>query len=360
LALVAQSPVTYRSDSVISELPVRRVVDPEGAAELRGTHELSRTMRAAAIDAFGGPGAISIHTLPVPTPAEDEVLIATHTAGVAPWDAEMREGWSPTGRRPNFPLVLGTDGSGRIAAVGAKVRRFALGDRVYAANYPNGGFYADYVAVSTKHVGHVPKGVDLEHAGAMMNGLTALPGIDDALKLQPGEVVAIHGASGSVGTLAVQFAKLRGARVFASASGAAGVALVRHLGADMAIDGKTDDVEKAARSFSQGGFDAALVLAGGPAQRTLLKLVRSGGRVAYPNGVEPAPISRSGLRVIAYDGVDGVREYQRFNRALEDAKLEIPIAATFELSDAAKAHERLAAGQVLGKIVLRIGGSLGV
>jgi NADPH:quinone reductase len=329
---------------------VRKVASPER------DREVPETMRAAAIDAFGGPSALSLHTLPVPSPRADEVLIATHTAGVAPWDAEMREGWSPTGRPPAFPFVLGTDGSGTIAAVGTKVQRFAVGDRVYAASYPNGGFYAEYIAISAERVSHIPNGVDLEPAGAMVNGLTALPGIDDALELQRGEVVAIHGASGSVGTLAVQFAKLRGARVFASASGTAGVALVRHLGADEAVDGRKGDVEQAARRFAPGGFDAALILAGGRAQKPLLNLVRSGGRVAYPNGVEPAPQGRSGLRVIAYNGVDGVREFERFNRAVEAARLEIPIAAAFDLSDAAKAHERLAARPVLGKIVLRVRG----
>ena len=315
---------------------------------------IPETMRAAAIDTFGGPATLSIHMLRVPSPAPDEVVIATHTAGVAPWDAEMREGWSPTGRNPQFPLVLGTDGSGTIAAVGAKVRSFARGDRVYAAAYPNGGFYAEYIAISAEHVSHLPNGVDLEHAGAMVNGLTALPGIDDALALQRGEVVAIHGASGSVGTLAVQFAKLRGARVFALASGAEGVALVRRLGANGAIDGRTDDVEEAVRAFAPDGLDAALILAGGPAQKPLLNLVRPGGRVAYPNGVEPAPQPRPDLRVIAYNGVDGAREFQRFNRAVEAAKLVVPIAASFELADAAKAHQRLAVRPVLGKIVLRV------
>ena len=311
-------------------------------------------MRAAAIDAFGGPDTLSIHALPLPSPAADEVLIATHTAGVAPWDAEMRKGWSPTGRPPIFPLVLGTDGSGTVAAVGAKVQRFAVGDRVYAASYPNGGFYAEYISVAADHVSHLPTGVDLEQAGGMVNGLTALPGIDDALVLRRGESVAIHGASGSVGTLAVQFAKLRGARVLALASGAAGVTLVRRLGADAAIDGRTSDVGGAVRAFAPGGLDAALILAGGPAQQPLLNLVRSGGRVAYPNGVEPPPKARSGVRVVAYDGVDGVREFERLNRAVEAAKLEVPIAAAFELSDAAKAHERLATRPVLGKIVLRV------
>jgi NADPH:quinone reductase len=329
----------------------RRAATPERV------RELPETMRAAAIDAFGGPAVLSIHFLPVPVPTADQVLIATNTAGVGPWDAEMREGWSPTGHRPRFPLVLGTDGSGTIAAVGARIRRFAVGDLVYAASYPSGGFYAEYVAVPAEGVSHLPKGLDLKHAGAMITGLTALQGIDGALGLRRGETVAIHGASGGVGTLAVQFAKLRGASVFASASGADGMALARRLGADKAVDGRGGDVEKAARSFAPGGFDAALILAGGPAQTTILDLVRAGGRVAYPNGVEPAPRKRRGRCVRAYDGVDGVREFQRLNRAAEAAGLKVPISASFELADAVRAHERLAAGHVLGKIVLRVGGA---
>src|SRR5229473_1440909 len=99
--------------------------------------ELPEIMRAAALDAFGGPGALSIHSLPVPVPGSDEVLIATNTAGVGQWDADIREGWSPTRRHPRFPLVLGTEGSGTIAAVGARIRRFAVGDAVYAGGFLN-------------------------------------------------------------------------------------------------------------------------------------------------------------------------------------------------------------------------------
>ena len=322
------------------------------------THEPARrlpeTMRAAAIDAFGGPDALSLHSLPVPVPAADEVLIATHTAGVETWDAEVLGGWSPTGRRLRFPFVLGTEGSGTIAAIGARIRRFAVGDRVYAASYPKMGFYAEYFAVRADSVAPLPKGLSLEHGGATLAALTALQGIDDALKLRKGEVVAIHGASGGVGMFAVQFAKLRGASVFASASGADGAAFVRTLGADKSVDGKSGDVEKAARAFAPDGFDAALLYVGGPAQKTLLDVVRKGGRVAYPNGVEPAPKKRSGLRVKAYDGIVGIRELDRLSRAIEAARLKVPIAAAFRLEEAAKAHERLAAGHVLGKIVLRV------
>jgi NADPH:quinone reductase-like Zn-dependent oxidoreductase len=127
-------------------------------------------------------------------------------------------------------LALGVDGAGTVAAIGAGVQRFKVGDRVYSYSWdnPKGGFYAEYVAVAADMVGHVPEGLDLQQAGAIpTTGLTALQGVDDALGLKEGMSVIIHGASGAVGTLAVQFARLRGARVLATASGEDGVALVR-------------------------------------------------------------------------------------------------------------------------------------
>ena len=85
---------------------------------------IPKTMRAMAIDRFGGPEVLSMHTLPVPIPGAHDVLIAVHTAEVGGWDAGIRGGWSPTGKPPRFPLVLGVGGSGTVAAVGSRVRRF--------------------------------------------------------------------------------------------------------------------------------------------------------------------------------------------------------------------------------------------
>jgi NADPH:quinone reductase-like Zn-dependent oxidoreductase len=313
-------------------------------------------MAAAAIDRFGGPEVLTLHTLPVPRVDAGEVLIALDTSGVGPWDADIRAGWYP-GRKPRFPLVLGTDGAGVVAAVGSRVRRLKVGDRVYSYswNNPKGGFYAEYVVVVSDKVAPVPELLDLEHAGAIATtGLTALQGVDDALHLKKGEAVIVHGASGGVGTLAVQFAKLRGGRVLATASGSDGLALVRELGADMAVDGRHEDVAAAALCFAPGGVDAVLACAGGDALERALDAVRPGGRVAYPNGIEPEPKKRRGITFIPYDGISGIREFERLNRAVEAAKLKVPIAAAYPLADAAKAHERLAAGHVLGKIVLRI------
>jgi NADPH2:quinone reductase len=317
---------------------------------------IPKTMRAAAIDRFGGPEVLSIHSLPVPVPDAREVLIAVDTAGVGAWDADMREGWSPTGHA-RFPLVLGTDGSGTVAAAGSRIRRLKVGDRVYAYSFdnPKGGFYAEYVAVSAERVAHLPKRLDLEHAGAIpTTGLTALQGVDDALHIKRGESVIIHGAAGGVGALAVQFAKLRGAQLLATASGEDGLALARRLGADATVDGRHGDTKAAARRFAPNGVDAVLALAGGSGLTRCLDALRRGGRLGYPNGIEPEPRKRRGIEIISYDAVAGVREFQRLGRAVEEAKLQVPIAGVYPLADAAGAHERLAAGHVLGKIVLRI------
>jgi NADPH2:quinone reductase len=314
------------------------------------------TMPAVAIDRFGGPEVLVLRDLPVPQPDPGEVLITLRTAGVGPWDIKIREGLYLE-RKPRFPLVLGTDGAGIVVAAGSRVRRLKVGDKVYSYSWdnPKGGFYAKYVAVAADKVVHIPKHLDLEHAGAIATtGLTALRGIDDALALQKGENIIIHGASGGVGTLAIQFAKLRGGRVLASASGLDGVELARDMGADVAIDGRHDDVAEAARRMAPAGIDAILACAGGDALERAIATLRPGGRVAYPNGIEPEPQKRRGVKCIPYDAIASVRAFQRLNRAVEAAKLKVPIAESYAQAQAAKAHERFAQGHVLGKIVLRI------
>jgi NADPH:quinone reductase len=192
--------------------------------DARAPHDVRRT-----IDRFGEPDVITCHALSVPALDAGEVLIAVDTAGVGPWDADVREGlYAP--RKPHFPLVLGFDGAGIVAPVGSRVRRLKVGDEVYSYNWqnPKGGFYAEYVAVPADKVAPIPRRLDLRHAGATpTTGLTALQGIDDA-GLKKGETVIIHGASGGVGTLAVH----------------------------AAVDGKRVDIDDQARRFAPG-FAAA-------------------------------------------------------------------------------------------------------
>ena len=321
------------------------------------TQTTPSTMRAAAIDRFGGPETIVLHTLPVPEAEPDEVLIRIESAGVGQWDPFEREGGfvKMLGMTPTFPYVLGTDGAGTVTAVGKQVTGFKEGDRVYGAALanPKGGFYAEYTSVKDEYVSRIPDKLSIEQAGVMLSdAVPGLRGLDDILRLKHGESVMIFGASGGIGHMAVQLAKRMGARVFAVASGDDGVSLAKRLGADAVVNGHRDDVAAAAREFAPRGLDAALVTAGGEAADQALTAMRNGGRVAHPNGVEPAPKAPPGVKVIAYDGEPDREIIDKLNRLIEAGPFEVHIARTFSLEQAADAHRALDEHH-LGKLALR-------
>ena len=217
--------------------------------------QLPETMQAAAIDRAGGPEVVILHTLPVPKPDPDEVLIAVHTAGVGIWDTGVRR-HPESIEHSRFPLVLGTDGAGIVAAVGSNVRGLKVGDAAYAYSWdnPKGGFYAEFVAVPADRVGHVPTGLGLKEAGAIATtGLTAIQGIDD---------------------------------------GEDGLAFAQRLGTDAVVDGRGGDIVAAARNFAPGGVDAVLAFAGGEALERCIDALGRGGRVAFPTGIHPTSWAR--------------------------------------------------------------------
>jgi NADPH2:quinone reductase len=316
------------------------------------TPSIPQTMKAAAIDHFGGPEVIHTETLPVPTPKPNQVLIRLDAAGIGVWDPYVREGELEMSKA-EFPIVIGNDGAGTVAAVGRDVTRFHVGDRVYAYSM-DGGFYAEYVAVDEDNVAPIPAGVKVEEAGALgADGITALRGLDDVLRVKPGDKVMIFGASGGIGHIAVQLAKRMGAQVLAVASGDDGVALVRRLGADVALDGKKDDVARAVRAFAPDGLDAALVVANGKGLDEALAAVKRGGRIAYPNGVEPAPRAPDGVEARAYDGVPSPEAFERLNRLIGSRPFHVELGRVYRLEDAALAHRQIQQHH-LGKLALRV------
>ncbi len=319
---------------------------------------LPDTMQAVAIDRFGGPDELTARTLSVPGIGLDEILIRIETAGVGEWDPFEREGGyaEMLGIEPSFPYVLGSEGAGVIVAVGEQVGRFKKGDQVYAAGFlnPKGGFYAEYVAVNADLVSCVPGQLTTEQAGVMSGvAITALRGLDDTLDIRPGESVAVVGASGGVGHVAVQLAKRMGATVLAVASGADGVALTERLGADDAVDGHEEDVAAAARAFAPDGLDAALILAGGEVAAEVLSAVRPDGRAAYPTGVRPEPKARSGVEVHNFNGEPDREIIERLNRLITSGPFEVHIARSFPIDQAAEAHRALDE-HYLGKLALKV------
>lgn len=322
-------------------------------------HAKEKTMRAIALDRFGGPETLKVQTVPVPELDEDEILIHVESAGVGAWDPYEREGGfvEVLGLTPKFPYVLGTDGAGTVAAVGKKVKELKEGDPVYAAalGNPKGGFYAEYAVVKAENASLIPGDLKMEEAAVLpSDGLTALKGLEDVLKLQPDESVMIFGASGGIGHLAVQLAKRLGARVFAVASGDDGVDFVKRLGADDAVDGRSDEVLEVAREFAPDGIDAALVTAGGEATDRALAAIRPGGRIAYPNGVMPVPKAPKRVSSEAYDGEGGRDAVNRLNELIEDGPFEVRVHRVFPLEEAAAAQAALEEHH-LGKIALRVG-----
>jgi NADPH:quinone reductase len=318
------------------------------------------TMKAIALDRFGGLETMKLQMLPVPEAGPNEVLIHVEWAGVGKWDPFEREGGfaSLFGLEAKFPYVLGSDGAGTVAAVGERVKGLKPGDRVYAlalAN-PKGGFYAEYAAIKADDVSRITGQLTTQQASAMpVDAMTALRGLDDTLGLKRAESVMIFGASGGIGHLAVQLAKRMGARVFAVASGSDGVALVKRLGADAVIDGRKDDIAATARQFAPNGLDAALITAGGPAADKALTTMRAGGRVAYPNGVEPLPKPPSGVDAKSYNGMPDPQAIEKLNRLIESSEtppFEVHIARSFPLDQAAEAHRALDE-HYLGKLVLQ-------
>jgi NADPH:quinone reductase-like Zn-dependent oxidoreductase len=310
-------------------------------------------MKAAAFDQYGPPEMLHVELVPTPQPSKGEILIRIDTAGVGVWDPQVRSGAVEMGDGKDFPRVIGNDGSGRVAALGKGVTGYKVGDRVYSYDW-DAGFYAEYAAVSQDKVAPVPRSMSLDEAGALgADGITALIGLEDTLKLRKGERILIFGASGGVGHLAVQLARRMGALVVAVASGEDGVRLVRSLGVRDVVEGHSPGLTTILGELAPDGFDAALMLAGGRAANQALRAMKSNGRVAFPNGVEPEPRPRKHIAVQAFNGVPTPEALARLNRWIGSRPFTVALQRLFPLDEAAAAH-RAVAQHHLGKVALHV------
>jgi NADPH:quinone reductase-like Zn-dependent oxidoreductase len=211
--------------------------------------ELEGIMKAIVFNGYGGNDVIEIQDVPKPSPRPDEVLIRVHAAGVNPVDWKVREGQARILTGSRFPKVLGIECSGKIVETGSLVKKFRAGDAVIANAGMRLGAYAEYVAVKEKAVFPKPEMVAFEDAATLpIAGLTALQAVRDKGRIAPGRKVLINGASGGVGTFAVQIAKILGAKVTAVCS-AANAGLVKGLGADHVIDYCQQDFTKTTERY---------------------------------------------------------------------------------------------------------------
>ncbi len=215
------------------------------------------------------------------------------------------------------------------------------------------GFYAEYAALNADSAWPIPSTVTTEQAGALLiDGATALRGLDDTLALRQDEKLMVFGASGGLGHLAVQLGRRFGARVFAIASGKDGVDLAVRLGAEAAVDGRNGNIVASAREFAPNGFDAALITVAGDASEKALTTMREGGRVAHPwVNQRPPPKAPSNVRLLGYNGNIDRPLIFKLNKLIEAGAFELYLDKTFTLEQAADAYQAVTSRH-LGRIAL--------
>jgi NADPH:quinone reductase-like Zn-dependent oxidoreductase len=335
-----------------------------------------KTMKAIQQHTVGGPDVLRYEDAPVPELRAGEVLVRVHAVGVNPPDWYLREGykmlppeWQP---KVDFPLILGTDISGVIEAVGEDVDGFSAGDEVYAmVRFPTGlaggsRAYAEYVSVPASEVARKPAGIDHAHAAAApMSLLTAWQflvdlGHDAPNPLQPnqhvpvplaGKTVLVNGAAGGVGHFVVQVAKLKGARVIAVASGKH-EALLRGLGADEVIDYTKSAPEDVVRDV-----DLVVDAVGGPTSGRFLRTLKRGGALfpIFPLGFADADEAETlGVTVSATQVRSNGKQLEELAQLLDSGAIRVVIDSAYPLAQASNAHERAARGHIQGKLVLEV------
>jgi len=309
-------------------------------------------MKAVRIHNYGDATVLSYEDAPQPTAAAGELLIQVMATTANPFDYAARAGYLAGWYAFTFPVTLGLDVSGIVAAVGEGVTDFAPGDAVFARADPaKNGAYAEYIALPASEVAHKPASLDYFQAAALPHvGFTAWCALVETGGLTAGQTVLIHGAAGGVGSLAVQLAKWRGATVIGTAS-AHNLDFLRELGVDEAIDYNTTPFESVVHEV-----DLVLDTVGGDTQARSWGVLKPGGMlvsVVQPPSEETA-VAHS-VRQAFVTAVPPAGDALRTLAALVDSgDLKPVVSSVLPLADVQQAHTLGEGRHVRGKIVLKV------
>jgi putative PIG3 family NAD(P)H quinone oxidoreductase len=334
--------------------------------EIRMTRPIPETMLAVVAPSPGGPDALQTVTRPVPRPGPGEVLIEVSAAGINGADLTQRKGKYPLPK--GTPDILGLEASGEIAALGDSAGEWRVGDRVCALLI--GGGYAEFCVAPAVQCLPVPAGLSVAQAAALPEvAMTVWSNVFELGALKAGERLLLHGGASGIGTFAIQLAHRLGARVIVTAGTDAKCRACVDLGAEKAVNYKTQDFVVVTRDWSQGaGVDVVLDMVGGDYIMRDLESLAPGGRLvmlAHKHGskveidlglvhqnnlwitgarLRPRPIPEKGRLVAA------VRK--AVWPLIESGAVKPVIDSTFPLSQAADAHRRMESGEHIGKVLL--------
>ncbi len=308
-------------------------------------------MKAVRIHGYGGPDVLKYEDAPRPTAGPGEVLIRVHATTVNPFDCAARAGYMDSWFHYAFPLITGTDISGVIEEVGEGVTGSAPGDAVYArTGVFRDGANAEYAVAFVSDVATKPASLDHIHAAAIPHvTLTAWQGLYELANLSAGQTILIHAAAGGVGHIAVQLAKLRGAKVIGTAS--QHLDFIKELGVDQAIDYATTPFEDVVSDV-----DVVLDLIGGDTQERSWKVLKPGGIIIstiQPPSEETA--AAHGVRTGFIATAPPIREtLTKVAEMVDNGTLKVTVSTVLPLEEIRKAHELIEAKHTHGKLVLQV------
>ncbi len=318
-------------------------------------------MKAIVVHEFGGPEALKLEEIPTPKPAAGQVLVRIHAAGVNPYDTYMRAGTYAV--KPPLPYTPGSDGAGVIEAVGDGVKKVKKGGRVYTTNTLTGA-YAEYALALEEQVHALPEKISFSQgAGVWVPYGTAYHALHHSAQARASETVLVHGASGGVGSAAVQMAQAMGLTVFGTAGTQKGVDLVKREGAHQVFDhSKNGYQEEIMKATGGRGADVILEVLANMNLAADLKLLATNGRVIIignrgeisinPRDLMLRRASARGFTLWAITPGEEKEIHAGLIAGLENGTLRPVVGKELPLAEAARAHKEILEPGAAGKIVL--------
>ena len=318
-------------------------------------------MKAIRVNEFGGPEVFRLEEVVTPEPAPGQVLVRMHAVGVNPVETYIRAG--TYARLPALPYTPGNDGAGVVEQIGDSVTEFKPGDHVYTAGSLS-GTYAEFALCRTDQVHRLPENASFAQGAAMGTPYaTAYRGLFQRAEAKPGETVLVHGASGGVGTAAVQLARARGLRVLGTAGSDEGRKLAREQGAHEVFDHRAPDhFEQIMNATNERGVDVIVELLANVNLGKDLTILAKGGRVAIvgsrgrveidPRDTMQRDVDLRGMVLPNTPPAEMASIHAALVAGLENGTLCPVIGKEFPLAEAAQAHRAVTESRALGKIVL--------
>jgi NADPH2:quinone reductase len=318
-------------------------------------------MKAIRVHQFGGPEVLKLDEIPTPKPEAGQVLVHIRAAGVNPYDTYMRNGTYPI--KPPLPYTPGSDAAGTIEAVGSGVKKVKPGDRVYTAQTVTGA-YSEFALALEDQVHRLPPNISFEQgAGIWVPYGTAYHALHHFAKARAGETVLVHGASGGVGTAALQIARAMGLTVFGTAGTDKGLDLVKREGAQQTFHhGKAGYHEEILKATGGRGVDVILEMLANVNLGGDLKLLALQGRVVVIGSrgdatVTPRDLMMRRATVHAFtlwaaQPAEVAEIHAALIAGLENATLKPVVGRQIPLAEAARAHKEVMESGAIGKIIL--------